>query len=379
MPEYDFTLLIPTYNEVQTIQNTLKTMDEMFKRTGRNVEIIVVDDSSKDGTIEAVLEIIQDIRNCKLHVRTEDPGLSESIVDGIKLAESKYVCVTDADLQHDVTKIEGMYLKSLEGYDIIIGTRYGKGGGITDWSFKRRVISWGANVIAKVLFPYTSDSISGFFMIRKSIADATPVEPRGYKILMEYVGKGKWESIYEVPFMFTSRKNGSSKLKSGTIFDYIMQVIGLIHFGWLHRDRNQYEGRVWNELRKIVKFGVVGGSGVIVNTGILYILTSMFGVYLLLSSLIAIETAVITNFCLNDKWTFGNDVKRRGLFERFLLFNGISIAGIVINISILWMLTEYTGIYYLWANIIGILVAFSWNFMLNKNITFIEGKHLKVD
>lgn len=341
-----------------------------------NVEIIVVDDNSNDGTHD---EVIASGVECELVVRFEDPGLSQSIVDGIRLAKSPYVCVTDADLQHDVTKMRDMYKKMLEGYDIVIGTRYGKGGGITDWAFKRRVISWGANVIAKVLFPYTSDSISGFFMIKKGIADATPVEPRGYKILMEYVGKGNWESIYEVPYMFTSRKNGSSKLKSGTILDYIRQVIGLIQFGWKHRDRTHYEGRVWNELRKIVKFGVVGGSGILVNTGVLYTLTSVFGVYLLLSSLFAIETAVITNFILNDIWTFGSDDKKRSRIERFFLFNGISIAGIVINISILWILTSYTGIYYLWANIIGILIAFAWNFMLNKNITFIEGKNPRVD
>ena len=216
-------------------------------------------------------------------------------------------------------------------------------------------------------------------MIKKSIADATPVEPRGYKILMEYVGKGNWESIYEVPYMFTSRKDGSSKLKSGTILDYIRQVIGLIEFGWRHRDRTKYEGRVWRELRKIVKFGAVGGSGIVVNTAILYTLTSIFGIFILLSSLIAIESAVITNFILNDIWTFGSDDKKRSVIERFFLFNGISIAGIVINISILWLLTTYTGMYYLYANIIGIFIAFTWNFMLNKNITFIAGKDPRVD
>ena len=376
MSEYDFTLLVPTYNEVQTIKNTLITLRNMFKDWNLNVEIIVVDDNSNDGTHD---EIITSGVECDLVVRFEDHGLSQSIVDGIKIAKSKYVCVTDADLQHDVTKIRDMYKKMLDGYDIVIGTRYAKGGGITDWAFKRRVISWGANVIAKVLFPYTSDSISGFFMIKKSIADATPVEPRGYKILMEYVGKGNWESIYEVPYMFTSRKDGSSKLKSGTILDYIRQVIGLIEFGWRHRDRTKYEGRVWRELRKIVKFGAVGGSGIVVNTAILYTLTSIFGIFILLSSLIAIESAVITNFILNDIWTFGSDDKKRSVIERFFLFNGISIAGIVINISILWLLTTYTGMYYLYANIIGIFIAFTWNFMLNKNITFIAGKDPRVD
>jgi dolichol-phosphate mannosyltransferase len=376
MSDYDFTLLVPTYNEVHTIRNTLITLRNMFKDWNLDVEIIVVDDNSNDGTHD---EVIASRVECNLVVRFKDPGLSQSIVDGIKIAKSPYVCVTDADLQHDVTKIRDMYKKMLEGYDIVIGTRYGKGGGITDWAFKRRVISWGANVIAKILFPYTSDSISGFFMIKKDIADATPVEPRGYKILMEYVGKGNWKSIYEVPYMFTSRKNGSSKLKSGTIVDYIRQVIGLIKFGWNHRDRSEYEGRVWGELRKIVKFGAVGGSGIFVNTAILYTLTSVFGFYLLLSSLIAIETAVITNFILNDIWTFGSDDKKRSVISRFFLFNGISVAGIVINISILWFLTTYTGMYYIWANIIGIFVAFSWNFMLNKNITFIEGKHPRVD
>jgi dolichol-phosphate mannosyltransferase len=377
MSDYDFTLLVPTYNEVQTIRNTLLVLDGLFQEWGYNVEIIVVDDDSKDGTYEEA--IAANIKNCWIHVRKTNPDLSEAIVEGISLANSQYVCVTDADLQHEVEKIRDMYRKMLEGYDIVIGTRYAKGGSIIDWAFKRRIISLGANVIAKLIFPYTSDSISGFFMIKRDMAINTNVNPRGYKILMEYVGKSNWTSIYEVPYIFTSRKNGSSKLKGKTIFDYIRQVIGLVKFGWNHRDRSEYEGRVWGELRKIVKFGAVGGSGILVNTAILYTLTSMFGIHLLLSSLIAIESAVITNFILNDLWTFGSDSKKRSRTERFFLFNGISIAGIVINISILWLLTTYTGMYYLWANIIGILVAFAWNFMLNKNITFIAGKDPRVD
>jgi dolichol-phosphate mannosyltransferase len=332
---------------------------------------------STDGTIERVEWIESDDVN--LLLRLNDHGLSQSIVAGIASAQSPYVCVTDADMSHDIEKIPEMYRKMEEGYDLVIGTRYGKGGGIANWTFTRKVISWGANLIAKLMFPYTTDPVSGFFCIRKEIAVPTPAEPRGYKILLEYIGKSRWKSLYEIPYQFKNREAGKSKLRGNTILDYLIQVWGLVRFAWRHRDRREPEGRIWGELRKIVKFGAVGGSGIVVNTAILYALTSMLGMYLMLSSILAIETAVVTNFVLNDLWTFGEDDKKRNVFERFLMFNGVSMAGILINMAVLYVLTAFFGVYYLTANVVGIVVAFAWNFVLNRNFTFVEHKDPRVD
>ncbi len=83
-----------------------------------------------------------------------------------------------------------MYSEIMEGNDIVIGSRYMEGGGIRKWPIKRRIISLGATFLGRLLFPDVSDPVSGFFAVRKSVVEKAPLKPRGYKILLEVLGKG---------------------------------------------------------------------------------------------------------------------------------------------------------------------------------------------
>lgn len=124
---------------------------------------------------------------------------------------------------------------------------------------------------------------------------------------------------------------------------------------------------------RIVKFALVGASGIIVNEGLLWLLTEVAGLYYLLSSAFAIEASIITNFLLNNAWTFRDRAGNTGLKRRGLKFNLVSIGGLAINMAVLFLLVNYLSIYYLYANIAGILAGFLWNYSVNLRWTFKAG------
>lgn len=122
-------------------------------------------------------------------------------------------------------------------------------------------------------------------------------------------------------------------------------------------------------VRRFLKFGIVGLSGVGVNFGLLWGLTELAGWYYLHSSAVAIELSILSNFILNDTWTFRQQLSRSESFlVRALEFNLVYVGGLVINLSLLWLLTEQFGIYYLVANAVGIGCATLWNFVFCEKV-----------
>jgi len=364
---YDLTVIIPTFKEEANIRNIITEVDAVFKQNNLNGEILVVDDNSPDGTILIVNEIKKQMVNVNIFVRLADHGLSQSVAEGFFHASSDIFIVIDADLSHPPSLIPVMYSEIMDGNDIVIGSRYMEGGGIKKWPIKRRIISLGATFLGRLLFPDITDPVSGFFAIRKSVVIRAPLKPRGYKILLEVLGKGEWKKDKEIPFEFVDREIGSSKLKLKTIIEYLLQVIDIALFSFSHP-----QSAAWKEWKKIFKFGLVGISGILVNMSVLWYLTEFVGLYYLVSSLFAIELSIINNFIWNDLWTFKSGVlhKRSSRLQRLITFHVISVGGLVINWGVLYLLTSVVGVYYLIANLIGILLAFGWNFMMNRRVTW---------
>lgn len=133
---------------------------------------------------------------------------------------------------------------------------------------------------------------------------------------------------------------------------------------WLH----------YKKLRKFFLFGVVGGVGTVINTLILYGLTRL-GMYYLVAAAIATETAIVSNFIGNNLFTFRDSTNDSPLWKKFLMFQGVSMAGLVVTLTVLWLLTTLLGIRLLliW-NLIAILIAFLVNFTLNLRFTWAERK-----
>ena len=366
---YDLTVIIPTFNEEENIAAIIEAVNGVFAESGIHGEVLVVDDSSKDRTIPIVQGIAGRRENVRLIVRRDDHGLSQSVVEGFGAAHSDILQVIDADFSHPPELIPRFYEAVRDGADIAIGSRYMKGGDIEQWPLKRRIISLGATAFGRMLFPEVTDPVSGFFAVRREVVAGAPLAPRGYKILMEVLGRGRWRSFVEIPFVFKDREEGESKLRLDTMVDYLRQCVGIVHFTATRR-----AGPVWMEWMKIFRFGLVGLSGIFVNMGLLYALTEIAGLYYLVSAAIASELSIVNNFVWNDLWTFksARDLWFGRRIQRFASFQAVSVGGLVINMAVLYFLADIAGVYYLAANLVGIFVAFAWNYVVNRHYTWKE-------
>lgn len=364
---YDLTVIIPTFNEEANIRNIVMAVDAVFHEHSLHGQILVVDDNSADATISIVHDLMSIKENVEILVREHDHGLSQSVADGFSHASSEVFIVIDADFSHPPVLIPRMYEEIRKGNDIVIGSRYMEGGGIKKWPLKRRVISIGATFLGRLLFPDITDPVSGFFAIKKEVVDKAALKPKGYKILLEVLGKGNWEKDKEIPFEFVDREIGTSKLKFKTIVEYAEQVLDITLHSFTH-----HQSAAWREWKRIFKFGIVGISGIVVNLGILFVLVEFFSLNKDLASPIAIEFSILNNFIWNDLWTFGSVENQRmsSRVHRFAAFNIVSIGGAVINYAIFLMLTTWFAVWYMAAQLIGILIAFIWNFLVNRRITW---------
>lgn len=364
---YDLTVIIPTFNEESNIRNIVMAVDAVFHEHSLNGQILVVDDNSPDGTIG----IVNDIRRTKEHVailvRKEDHGLSQSVADGFVHAASGVFVVIDADFSHPPVLIPRMFNEIRNGYDIVIGSRYMEGGGIKKWPFKRRVISIGATFLGRLLFPDITDPVSGFFAVKREVVEKAPLKPRGYKILLEVLGKGTWQKDTEIPFEFVDREAGASKLKIRTIIEYVQQVLDITLYSLVH-----HESAVWREWKRVFKFGIVGISGIAVNVGILRILL-LAGISGYAALVVSIVISILNNFIWNDIWTFRDSAQRQAtsIWQRLRLFYTVSAGGAVINYGIAVLLTYVIfGMNIEISNLIGIFIGFIWNFLMNRRFTW---------
>ena len=364
---YDLTVIIPTFNEEANIRNIVMAVDAVFHEHSLHGQILVVDDNSSDATISNVHELMRTKENVAILIREKDQGLSQSVADGFSHASSEIFIVIDADFSHPPVLIPRMYDEIRKGQDIVIGSRYMEGGGIRQWPLKRRIISIGATFLGRLLFPDITDPVSGFFAIRKEVVDKAPLKPRGYKILLEVLGKGTWEKDMEIPFEFVDREVGSSKLKIRTIVEYAQQVADITLHSFTH-----HQSAAWREWKRIFRFGIVGISGIVVNLGILFFLVEFLAMNKDLASPFAIEFSILNNFIWNDLWTFNSvgDQKVSSRLHRLITFNIVSVGGAVINYGIFLVLTSWFAVYYMAAQLIGILIAFVWNFLVNRRMTW---------
>jgi dolichol-phosphate mannosyltransferase len=279
------------------------------------------------------------------------------VIDGLHQVESDVVGVIDADLQHPPSVMRDL-LQALDGgADLAVASRYVRGGTCHGWGLLRRVISKGAILLAHLLLPPTrpvSDPMSGCFAFRRSAVTTSKLRAFGYKILLEILVLGHPQRIVEVPYSFRLRSRGQSKLTTTQQVDYLKQLFSLV-------------GRS-GEWKRFVKFALVGASGVLVNMGLLWLLTEVAGLLYLISASISIECSIISNFVLNDYFTFPD--RRSQGFRDFLRhlgkFNVVSMGGIGINLLVLWLLSDLLGINYLLSNLCGIAVAMMWNYLVNS-------------
>lgn len=351
-------IIIPTYNEKDNIAPLLSRVDKAL--TGYDHEILIVDDNSKDGTIELASELAAKYP-VKVLVRRNERGLATAVVHGLKSAAGQIIGVMDADLQHPPEVIPDLIKAIQDGADMVVASRYIPGGGCPNWGLSRRIISRVALMISHLLLPSTrqvKDPLAGFFMFRRENVDPEKLKPIGYKISLEVMLTGQFQRIVEVPYIFEDRSAGQSKLNPGEQIDYLKHLYSLM-------------ART-GELGMLIKFMLVGLSGVVVNEGVYWLLTRFGGLaaYDWLAVIIGIEVSIISNFILNDTFTFAKRRRGKSFMGRLLRFNLICVAGAVIQWGLFMLFTRVFGVYDLLSNFIGIVVAFLWNYFVNRNWTW---------
>jgi len=216
-------VIVPTYNEADNIRELIERTEVSLK--GLDFEIIVVDDSSPDGTAEIAEELSKAYGNVKVVKRARRMGLASAVLEGVKVARHDFVAVMDADLQHPPELLPKLFEKAREGYDLVIASRYVEGGRAEGWSFFRKLMSKGAALLAHVLLPrvrMVRDPVSGFFVFKKSVVEGVKFNATSYKLLLEILMKGKYGKVIEVPYAFGVRRRGRSKLGLREVLDYAL-------------------------------------------------------------------------------------------------------------------------------------------------------------
>jgi dolichol-phosphate mannosyltransferase len=356
----NFSIIIPTYNEHESITPLLKKIHQQVGE--RNYEVIFVDDDSRDGTAD-LINSLSDTFPVRVVVRKGKRGLATAVADGFGYSQSPVLVVMDADLQHPPEVIPALLQAMDSGADIAVASRYVPGGGNLGWSKTRQVISNGAILLSHLLLPSSrrvKDPMSGFFALKRSVAEKLKLEPIGYKILLELIVLAEQARVTEVPFMFQVREQGKSKLNLNQQMEYLKHLLSLM--------------RRSGEMLRFLKFALVGGSGVLVNEGTRLILTRYAGLaypYDNIAQPIGIELSIITNFLLNNYFTF-RDRRGKGasvFVKRLVKFNIVSLVGAAIQIAIYNVLRYAGWIEPPWdslANLLGIIIAMAWNFFSNS-------------
>jgi len=229
-----FSIVIPTYNEAAGIERLIRGLDGVFKANALDGEIIIVDDNSPDGTGQIVDRLTGEFPVRCLH-RPGKMGLSSGVIEGWRMARPDSVALgaMDADFSHDITILPKLVRALEDGYGLAVGSRYVRGGGITNWPWKRVVISRVACAIARPL-TRIKDLTSGYFLVRRSAIEDVELDPIGFKIGLEVIAKGHYGKALEVPYVFTDRVAGESKLDEKEIFNYLKQL------------RRLYAGRIFS-------------------------------------------------------------------------------------------------------------------------------------
>jgi dolichol-phosphate mannosyltransferase len=373
----DFSLVIPTYNESKNIEALVSILSGLLDQLLPNdYELIVVDDDSPDRTWEVAQSLMSNYPQLRVMRRENERGLSTAVIRGWQIANGKILGVIDGDLQHPPEVLIEMLAAIDHGADLVVASRHIEGGGVSDWGFIRRFLSRGAQLLGLVVLPRVigrvSDPMSGYFLVLRSAIIDREMNPLGYKILIEVLGRGNISKVAEVGYVFQERQAGISKVTWKQYLEYILHLLRLRSRGRIGRLRQHFHLPV----KRFIQFGLVGISGVFVDMAAFYLLHDPKSLAwgLTRSKMIAAEIAIVNNFLWNDLWTFRDiSSQQKGCqkrFKRFIKFNLVCSIGILINIGILNILVNYFHVNDYLANLMAIAIVTIWNFWINLQLSW---------
>jgi dolichol-phosphate mannosyltransferase len=353
----ELTVVVPSFNEMDNVELLIERLHVALD--GIEWEVIYVDDDSPDGTAAKVRQLAQTDPRVRCVQRIGRRGLSTAVVEGMLASSAPYLAVIDADLQHDERLLPCMLaaLKS-DGLDIVVGSRYVAGGAIGEWDKRRAAISSVATRLARlVVSAEIADPMSGFFMMDRRAFERTVrwLSGNGFKILLDLFASAPSPYRFrELPYVFSERIHGESKLDSLVIWEYMMLLLDK----WIGR---------WFPVR-FVLFAIIGGSGVLVHLTTLRV--ALIYLSFPFSQTIGTLCAMTTNFLFNNMLTY-RDQRLHGLkvISGLLSFYAVCGIGAVANVGIA---TAVFGEHYSWwlSGLAGSAVGVVWNYSASSVFTW---------
>ena len=224
-------VVVPTYNERENVE---RLVEEVRRAAVPDLTLLFVDDTSPDGTGDLIRGIASRDPSVRLLVRSAKTGIGSAYQDGFKEAISSIapdiIIEMDADLQHPPSGIGELVKAVRAGADVAVGSRYVAGGGVSGWSLWRRTVSKGANAYARTLLRIeVRDATSGFRAYTRTkaeqVANAT-LPTKGFEFQVASLHLLKRGSLFaEVPYTFTARTAGRSKMGLADVVRFFFSVI----------------------------------------------------------------------------------------------------------------------------------------------------------
>ncbi|MCW4590131.1 glycosyltransferase family 2 protein [Gluconacetobacter entanii] len=351
-------IVVPCYNERDNVRPMVDALDHAL--AGRAWEVIFVDDSSPDGTIDVVRDLAAQDARVRGILRLGRRGLSSAVIEGILSSSAGIVAVMDGDMQHD-ERCLGQLLDAIEtgGNDIAIGSRHvagGDAGGLANrW---RRMLSDAGIRVARRFMPVkVSDPMSGFFAIRRTLFTATAphLSGTGFKILLDILMSAPVPlRVAEIPFVFRSRAAGESKLDSVVLIQFAAMMLDRLCRGYLPV--------------RFISFCFVGLLGIGVNLGVLSVLLEC-GADFSLGQVVGTYVSMIVNFWLNNRLTY-RDCRLKGaaLVRGLCLFVLICSIGALANVGVAQMILSSGPRHWTSASVAGAAIAAVWNYAVSSTL-----------
>jgi putative flippase GtrA len=361
--EPGFTIVVPTRHESANVVPLLDRLQSTL--AGESVEVLFVDDSD-DDTPDVIRSAAAGRRIAVGLLHREagdrDGGLSGAVFAGIRAARAPWVIVMDGDLQHPPEVLPALMAQTHSGADVVVASRYtndGSAEGLAGAS--RAAVSRSSNAIVSRIFPGSlsavSDPMSGFFAVRVEAVRLDALRPQGYKILLEILTRSPGLVVTEIPFVFGERVAGDSKASVREGVRFVRQMVS----ARLGAGRSSMLARMGG-------FLLVGLSGIVVNTAVLYALTSSTGLAYQVAGVIATQLAIIWNFALIDRFVLIGH--RRPLRLRFLRFWAFNTALLPLQLVLLTAGVELAGLSYATANVVMLALVFVLRYVVSARWIF---------
>jgi dolichol-phosphate mannosyltransferase len=354
-------IIIPSLNERENIPIVVERLEALL--TGRKWEAVFVDDDSRDGSLEVLMNLARTKSNVRFIRRIGRRGLASACLEGMASSAADVFAVMDCDLQHDETILPKMLTAFEEdrSLELAVGTRYaGEGGGVGNWSKARVFISRLATSLGSLARKTElSDPMSGFFAIRRDVFEQTvrQMTGKGFKILLDMVlSAGRPLKTREFSYEFRTRQHGESKLDIVVGFEYLYLLADKIFGRFVPVS--------------FVVYVLAGLSGLFLHLATLGILFRYVGIAFVTAQLTATLVAMVSNFLVNNSLTFRQQrLKGAMLLPGLLSYIAICGLGAIVNVQASEYLFE-NRIPWWFAGSAGALVGAVWNYAVSTQIVW---------